>query len=326
MKGIEEMKVIVTLDIGKQNQKKLIRSFPDGEFSFTENIHDLPSQLLEEADVLVNFGEEGALTDEILKAMPRLKWVHVMQAGVENMPHQSLIERNIPVTNVKGIHTVPMSEYAISVMLQIVRKGYVFYDAQKRKQWDHTTTVDVLSGKTVGILGLGAIGSEIAKKAKCFGMRVIALKRNPAPKQSEVDEIILLDQKERIFRESDFLIVLLPHTTETNHFVDADELALMKPTAHLINMGRGQVINEEALIESLQNERIAGAVLDVFSEEPLPETHPFWEMENVTITPHVSGDRYPTYMEQAVDILMQNLQRFSKNEPLVNVVDLTSGY
>lgn len=320
------MNIVSTAKMSDKHQSKLMDSFPQHQFSFFNSMADTPAESLEKAQVLVTYGED--LTSEIVKKMSSLQWIQVLSAGLELMPFDALIERQVVVANARGIHQIPMAEYTMGMILQLARQGFEFYDLQKKSQWDRSLRVDEAYGKTLGILGIGAIGTEIAKRAKAFGMNVLGLRRSEVSQNSTmeyVDEIVSLENKEKLFRESDYIVVLLPITAETTHFVGAEELSMMKSSAYLINIARGQVIDEEALLIALQDKKIAGAVLDVFKEEPLPSTHPFWQLKNLIITPHTSG-RSPYYMQRALEIFRENLNRYPEVKDMINVIKMEQGY
>lgn len=320
------MNIVSTAKMSDKHQSKLMDSFPQHQFSFFNGMADTPVESLEKAQVLVTYGED--LTSEIVKKMSSLQWIQVLSAGLELMPFDSLIERQVVMANARGIHQIPMAEYTMGMILQLARQGFEFYDLQKKSQWDRSLRVDEAYGKTLGILGIGAIGTEIAKRAKAFGMNVLGLRRSEVSQNSTmeyVDEIVSLENKEKLFRESDYIVVLLPITAETTHFVGAEELSMMKSSAYLINIARGQVIDEEALLIALQDKKIAGAVLDVFKEEPLPSTHPFWQLKNLIITPHTSG-RSPYYMQRALEIFHENLNKYPEVEDMKNVIKMEQGY
>jgi phosphoglycerate dehydrogenase-like enzyme len=321
-----KMNIVSIAKMSDKHQNKLMESFPQHQFSFFGGIEETPMTSLEKAEILVTYGED--LTPDVVEKMPSLQWVQVLSAGLELMPFDILIARQIVVTNAKGIHRIPMAEYTIGAILQLARKGYDFYDLQKENHWDRSIRVDEVYGKTLGILGVGAIGTEIAKRAKAFGMKVLGLRRSEVSQDSTmeyVDELISLENKEKLFRESDYIVVLLPVTAETTHFVGAEELSMMKSSAYLINIARGQIVDEEALLIALQDKKIAGAVLDVFKEEPLPSTHPFWKTENLIITPHSSG-RSPYYMQRALEIFHENLNKYPRVEDMKNVIKMEQGY
>lgn len=318
------MNIVSTAKLSEKHQARLQEKYPQYHFSFFDQMEKVSAQSLQEVQILATYGED--LDATLVQKMPNLQWIHVLSAGLEKMPLQELHDRNILVTNARGIHGIQMAEYTLGMILNLVRKSYTFYDNHKQGIWDRTTIrLDEAYGKTVGILGLGSIGTEIAKRAKAFGMRVLALRRQTGETPEYVDKLVSYENKSELFSESDFLVVLLPVTPETVHFVGEIELQLMKKSAYLINIARGQIIDEQALIESLEQNIIAGAVLDVFDQEPLPAEHPFWNLANVILTPHISG-RSPHYMSRALEIFEHNLTVYPEVTKLRNVIELERGY
>ncbi|WP_068773697.1 D-2-hydroxyacid dehydrogenase [Paenibacillus sp. FJAT-26967] len=277
---------------------------------------------LENTEVLITTGK---FDEDWLPLLPKLRWVQTLSAGVDKLPLQEFDERQVTVTNMSGVHAIQMSEYALSVMLGWVRHAKAFYDSQRNKVWNHKLITGELHGQTLGIIGTGSIGTEVARKAKAFDMRILGYSRSGSLKP-HFDEIRSGDAGlESLLRESDFVLLLVPGTKETARLLSAEQFAIMKQSAYLINMARGSVVDEADLIQALQNGDIAGAALDVFEQEPLPATSALWEMEQVTMTPHISGDT-PQYVERSAEIVYPNLRRFLANEPLLNLVDLRLGY
>lgn len=267
----------------------------------------------------------GAFQDDWLPLLPKLRWFQTLSAGVDKLPLEKLEAKGIQVTNMSGVHSIQMSEYALSVMLDFVRRTHTLLENQKNKEWNHRIRTGELHGRTVGIIGTGAIGSEVARKAKAFDMKVIGYSRSGRDRDY-FDEVRKgSDGLHSLLRESDFVVVIVPATSETENLIRAEELALMKPSAFLVNMARGSVIDETALIEALRQGTLAGAALDVFREEPLPAESPLWEMEQVAVTPHISGNT-PKYVERCAEILFPNIRRFIENKPLINRIDPGHGY
>ncbi|WP_339060178.1 D-2-hydroxyacid dehydrogenase [Tepidibacillus marianensis] len=317
------MKIVSSAKLSEKHQKSLKGLFPDVSFYFFDQIDDALT-VLNDTNVLITYGED--LNEEYLSRMGHLRWIHVVSAGLDKMPFSYLQQRGIMVTNSKGIHQVPMSEYTLAVILQIARKTDQFYQNQIGKTWNREIRVSEIHGSTLGIIGLGAIGSAIAEKAKIFGMRVIGI-NSDGRDMKEIDRVYPPSLLKTVLTESDYIVVIVPLTEQTHHMIGREELLAMKPTAYLINIARGNVVDEQALIEVLKERRIGGVVLDVFSEEPLPEDHPFWNLPNVIITPHVSG-RSPKYMERALVIFQYNLEKYRHQEydTMKNLVNVSKGY
>ncbi|WP_238323051.1 D-2-hydroxyacid dehydrogenase [Gorillibacterium massiliense] len=277
---------------------------------------------LRDADVLIS---TGRLSQEMLDAATSVKWIQCFSAGVDRLPLSSIAERGIVLTNVSGIHAAIMSEHAISLMLDYVRNVPLFLDRQRACKWDSSISTGELWGKTLGIIGTGQIGQELARKAQAFDMRVLGHNRNGG-KPAHFDEIYPgEDGLNRLLAESDFVVALIPGTPETEHYLRLSHFRRMKPGSYFINLARGSVVAEEDMIVALQEGSLAGAALDVFAVEPLPESSPLWTMDQVTITPHISGNT-PRYVELAGSILFSNLRRYLDGRTLDKVVDPSVGY
>ena len=277
-----------------------------------------------EGEVLVTYGED--LSEENLLKFKKLTWIQVLTAGVDKMPLDYLSRSPIQVTNVRGIHKIPMAEYAFAAMLQVARNLNLTYEKQQQGIWEWGIRVDELYGKTLGIIGVGAIGEEIARRAQVFGMKVLGVTRSG--KENPYCELMFRSNAlSQFLPECDYIIITVPSIPSTYHMIGSKELQQMKASAVLINMARGSVIDEGALIDHLQEEKIKGVVLDVFAEEPLPATSPLWKLKNCIITPHVSG-RSLRYMQRALEIFRDNLVFFSddKQEQMINRIDCTKGY
>ena len=283
--------------------------------------------LAEDADILL----AGFFSLELFKAAKQLKWIQTLFAGVDAFLYPEVVKSSVVITNAGGVNSIPVSEQVIGMMLCLNRKLYLFMRSQTERKWktsdaDLIFQMDELSGKTAGLVGLGRIGNEIAKKAKCFGMKVIATRRtSSAPKPDYVDKLVSPENLEELLADSDFVIIQIPLTKDTEGMFGEKELRRMKRTAYLVNASRGKIIKEDELIEALKEGWIAGAALDTFATEPLPEDSPLWNMQNVIITPHVAG-LTPRYMERLTDLFCENLRRFMNDEPLFNVVDKSRGY
>lgn len=317
------MKIVSSAKISIIRQNELKNSYPSNDFYFFDNINEALSELIT-ADILITYGED--LNDYIIQQTKQLKWIQVISAGIERVPFIALKKQNIMLTNAKGIHFIPMSEYTMAVILQITRKTSELYQNQLDHKWDRTIRIGEVYGSTLGIIGLGSIGQGIAKLAKAFNMNIIGLNTDGRDVPN-VDNVYSYANINEVLTRSDFIIVVVPLTEETNNMIGESELKLMKETAYIINISRGQVVDENALISALKNKTIGGAVLDVFTEEPLPATHEFWSLENCIITPHLSG-RSPMYMERALDIFQYNLERYLLSDftSMKNIIDLEKGY
>ncbi|MDG5786281.1 D-2-hydroxyacid dehydrogenase [Evansella sp. AB-P1] len=316
------MKVVSSAKIRRDIRERLVTNYPELSFSFYTNIEAAEKELLD-ADILITYGED--VTSKHIEKCVRLKWIMVISAGIDQLPFEAIKKRSILVTNVSGIHKIPMAEYTIAMMLQIAREAKSFIKNEQNKRWERKIKMTELHGKTVGILGAGSIGQEIARLSKAFGMKTIGLNRSGREVQN-FDDIVTYKGLESLLKQSDFIVGVLPKTKETDDLLAMNEFKLMKKEAILINIGRGNVIKDEDLIEALNNGELAHAALDVFDEEPLPENHPYWEMESVTVTPHISGIS-PEYQPRAIDIFELNLKEFLLGqENYINKIDLNKGY
>ncbi|WP_338825345.1 Glyoxylate/hydroxypyruvate reductase B [Moorella humiferrea] len=279
-----------------------------------------------DADVLITWPFITEEMVEFCKGAPSLKWIHSIISGVEGLMNSEIRNLDIRITSTKGIHGFPMAEHVLAYIFSFLRALPVFFRSQLKKEWNDEAHVlcDETINKTVGIIGLGNIGMHIAKKCKLLGFRVVALKRTPI--QSEwVDKCYSAVEIDQLLKESDFVIVTVPYTPQTHHLIGEKELRMMKKTAYFINVARGGVVDQEALIKVLQENTIAGAGLDVFAEEPLPSDNPLWDLPNVILTPHIAA-RSPYYMDRAIKVVIENLLRFSRDEELLFEVDKVRGY
>ncbi|OCT11957.1 hydroxyacid dehydrogenase [Paenibacillus pectinilyticus] len=277
---------------------------------------------ISDADVLIS---AGRLHPDLVAQATKLKWVQTLSAGIDKLPLEDLARRDVIVTNARGVHTIQMSEFALSLMLQWVRKANLLHDNQQQHVWDHQVQFGELHGKTIGIIGAGAIGEAVARKAKAFDMKVIGLNRSGTPQAAFDTTVHGEEGLAHLLAQSDFVVVLLPSTPKTRGFLRQDHLDLMKPNAFFINLARGDVLNEEALILALQQGKIAGAALDVFAQEPLPPSSPLWSMNNVILTPHIAGASVH-YTDRVSTIFYHNLRAMLDGGDMRNVVDLAEGY
>lgn len=279
---------------------------------------------LEGADVLfLRWGLSPEATRKLIARIPHLRWIHTISAGVDHLLFPELRESEAILTNASGVFNIPIAETVLAYMLAVVKRLPEFLAQQREHRWQKLPLQE-LYGMTVGIVGLGDIGSEVARRCRAFGMRVLGMRRHPAP-SDVADEVFPPERLHELLSQSDFVVLALPLTDETRGLIGREALAAMKPTAWLINIARGALVDEGALIEALREGRIGGACLDVFAEEPLPEDSPLWDMPNVIITPHNSWSS-PHIEEREIELFLENLRRYVAGEPLRNVVDKKAGY
>jgi phosphoglycerate dehydrogenase-like enzyme len=265
----------------------------------------------------------GAVPAGLLPAMPRLRWAQAMSAGVDNWLALPDLPSGLTLTCARGTHTESMPENIIGALFHVAKPYAQVAEHQKESKWVHTVA-QPLTGKTLGILGLGAIGQEVARIAVALGMHVIGTKRRPT-RIPNVAEVLAPGQTDEVLSQSDFLLLLLPATPETENFIDAKRLERMKPSAWLLNFGRGQIINDADLMAATREKKIAGALLDVFRQEPLPSEHPFWKAPGIIVLPHIGGP-HPQRDRFVARLFVENLKRFLDGEPLKEVVDRAAGY
>jgi phosphoglycerate dehydrogenase-like enzyme len=267
---------------------------------------------------------DEVLPDELVRRMPRLSWLHVTRGGVNAYLTPTVKARPIQVTGSKGIHGTVFSEFALACILALAKKLPECFAAQREHKWQKLQPAEV-DGQTLGIVGLGVAGEELAHKAKALGMRVIATKRTPAAKPDYVDELGTAELLPRLLAQSDFVVLLLASVPSTVNLIDEAGLRLMKRSAYLINLTGGRVIEERLLVRALRENWIAGAALDAFANQPLPEDSELWNLPNVIITPRIAGissQKWPALLP----IFRENLRRFISGDPLMNLVDKDLGY
>lgn len=316
----EPLRILVVADVTERHLQMIRQAAPQAQIEQTVDRGRVVRQA-EHADVIVGWN----VPREAVAQARRLRWIHSTAAGVDQLLHPEVVQRDIIVTDSSGIHAEPITEHVLAVMLAFARRLPVATRNQMTHRWDRASVIgEELWGQTVGILGLGSIGREVAARCQAFGMRVIGTKRTPAA-VPHADQVLPPDGLDDVLRVSDYLVIILPLTEQTRGLIGARELGLMKPTAYLINVARGAIVQEAALIEALRAGRLRGAGLDVFEREPLPQDSPLWEMERVILTPHVSGAG-PDYYDRALPLFCENLRRFLIGAPLLNVVDKRQGY
>jgi len=299
----------------------------------------VPAEAFEQAEVIYTF---GVLPQP--EQAPHLRWVQLNSAGVNHVVQHPLFASDVMFTTMSGLHSINIGEYVLASILAWTRHLPELFDLQRKNQWPSDRWAccqpTELRGSTVGIVGYGSIGREVGRLAKAFGMRVLALKRRSEsagehgafemaglgdPAGVLPDALYGPEQLRGMLTQCDFVVLAVPLTQETRGMIGEAELRAMKPTAYLVNIARGEVCDEAALIRALQDGWIAGAGLDVFTQEPLPETSPLWAAPNVILTPHISGFT-PVYEQRAVDIFCENLRRYIAGQLVLNLVDKSAGY
>jgi len=299
-----------------QYRDRLQTRFPELAISVVDH-HSKVGPYIAGTDALLTFAP--MLSGQVLESAARLRWVQALGTGVDNLTDQPALRKDVIVTNVHGIHGPPVSEAAIASMLALARDLPRALRAQSNREWARFPA-KLLHDKTVGIFGVGAIAAELASKCKVFGMRVIGV--SSAPRSvAGFDRMHGRDELLNVIGEFDFFVLLTPLTAKTRNSIDAKVLAAMKPSSFLVNLARGGVVEEAALVEALKAGRLAGAALDVFVQEPLPADHPFWSMPNVIITTH-QGGFCDVYVDHALPTVETNMRCFLKGDfaGMINVV------
>ena len=283
--------------------------------------------LLPEADVVYGW----VVRPHNFAAAKRLRWIHVSAAGVTPLLFPALVGSDVVLTNGRGLHAVSMAEHALGVMLAFARKLHLARDLQNARRWDQSGLWQdpppfvELTGATLGLVGFGAVGVAVAERAAALGLYVIAVRRHPADDPAPAHAQWPVERLPELLARSDWLVLAPALTPETEGLIGRRELAHMKQGAVLVNLGRGALVDEEAMLDALEEGRLAGAALDVFRDEPLPAASPLWRMPQVILTPHISG-LGPRYWERAVEQFARNLHAFMAGATLENVVDKRAGY
>ena len=278
------------------------------------------------AEVLLQAGVDGSVFRRAWSLAKRVRWVHSLWAGVDGILTPEFVASPVPLTNARGVFAEALGEYAIAAILHFAKRVPLMLRNQQEARWEWLT-VEMARGHTLGVVGYGEIGRTAGRLSAAIGMRVIALRRRPELSSGDgiAERVYAPAQLGEMLGESDYVLLAMPATAETRHAIGAAELRAMKPSAVLINLGRGNAVDEGALVEALRERRIRGAALDVFETEPLPSGHPLYTLDNVLISAH-SADRTPGWLDRAVRLFIENYGRFVRGEPLLNVVDKKTGY
>lgn len=307
-----------------------------------ESLKEETCTLVQECD-FVTVGRGGALSGDIADAevlmlswrmppdsleailqLPTLRWIHSVSAGVDHALESVRQRPDVLLTNAGGVYDIPIAETVLAYILMVAKRMPELLAQQREKHWKLLPLREV-AGLTVGIVGLGSIGTEIARRCQALGMRVLATRRRPELGAPHVDRLLASERLPELLAAADFVVIAVPLTPETTGLIGATELHAMKPEAWLINIARGLVVNETALIQALMEGWIAGAALDVFAQEPLPPESPLWTLPNVILTPHNSWNT-PHLNERQARLFLDNLSRYLRGETLRNVIDRARGY
>jgi phosphoglycerate dehydrogenase-like enzyme len=312
-----------------------IRAAAPGARLVTVSIEGLSDGPLDDVEVLLRGFLSAEAFDRLLARAPRLAWVHSASAGVERVLTPASRERGLVVTNARGVFSEPIAEYVLMMILAVSRRLPQLLELQRERTWQPLEGVE-LRDVTVGIVGLGSIGRAVAALATAFGCRVVATRRRTGPDAAEhaSEGVVDVPGLERLsgpgglpelLAESDFIVLAAPLTPETEGMIDEAALASVKPGAWLVNVARGRLVDERALLRALRDGPLGGAVLDTFRDEPLPPGSPFYDLPNIIITPHTSWSS-GRVLDRSVELFCDNLRRYAAGEPLVNIVDPGAGY
>jgi phosphoglycerate dehydrogenase-like enzyme len=307
-------------------RERLQQDFPDHQFIQLQNYDRVPEEIAD-TDVFIGW----SLRPQQFVAAKKLRWIHSPAAAVHQLMFPELIQSNVMVTNSTGIHGPVVAEHGIAVLLALAKRlpQAMQYQAKKfwsqDQLWHERPRPREVADTTVVVIGMGGIGREFTARAKALGMKVLAIRENPAKGADGADAVYSPAQLDDVLPQADYVLLCTPVTPATTSIINAARLSKMKPDAYLINVGRGPLVDEAALLEALQDRRIAGAALDVFNEEPLPAASPFWSLDNLLITPHTAAVTERLW-DRHYKLIAENMKRFLAGERLLNEVDKSRGY
>jgi phosphoglycerate dehydrogenase-like enzyme len=281
-----------------------------------------------DASVIFSWAFSRKLLREVFAMSPHVRWVHTRSAGIDNLLFPELVASPAVVTNGSGVFSQSLGEFVLGAILYFAKDFRRLVRSQMAGAWDPWEGVDEISGQTVGIVGYGDIGRAVATRVRAMGMRVLGMTRR-GPLLYNVDPLVNQifgpDDRLRMIEQCDYIVVAAPLTAQTRGMIGEAEFAAMKPNAVVINVGRGPVIDEAAMVRALSGKRIKGAALDVFDTEPLPQGHPFYLLDNVLLSPHCA-DHTADWLDAAMNFFVANFERYCTGQPLLNVVDKSLGY
>ena len=324
---MERMNVLVTFPVTDEKRKAIEASAPDAEYTYLAGCFvgdekaELTEEHMEKADIIL-----GSVPAEMLQHCRRLKFFQLDWAGVK--PYLGgVLPEGTAFACATGAYGLAISECMLTGVLMLQKKMLLYMENQKKHMWKKEGMVGSIYGSTVLCVGMGDIGSEFLKRCKALGAYTIGVKRTAGEKPEWLDELYTIEDVDQLLPRADVLALVLPETQKTYHMFDAERLGRLRNDAIVVNVGRGNTVDNMALAEMLQEGRLGGACLDVFEPEPLPEDHPLWDAPNTIITPHVTGGMTLQYtLDKIADIAAENLRRFCAGEPLIHEVDLEEGY
>ena len=331
---MNEKRALVTIPTGERHRNLLQQAAPGWEFRFrgTDTLvcapqEALPGQPVTQEDVDWAQVILGNVPAAMLHGSPALEWLQTNSAGVEAYIQPGVLAGDTLLTNATGAYGLAIAEHMLGMLLELFKKLELYRDAQKSGAWQSQGAVKAVYGSTVLVLGMGDIGGEFAARCKALGAKVIGVRRSPRPCPEYADEVHLLEDLDSLLPQADVVAITLPGTDATRGLMSRERLAKMKEGAVLLNVGRGFIVDTEALCDALERGHLSGAGVDVTDPEPLPPTHRLWNFPTAVVTPHISGFYHlrETH-ERIVGIFLENLRHFQAGEPLRNLVDFATGY
>ena len=331
---MNEKRALVTIPTGERHRNLLQQAAPGWEFRFrgTDTLvcapqEALPGQPVTQEDVDWAQVILGNVPAAMLHGSPALEWLQTNSAGVEAYIQPGVLAGDTLLTNATGAYGLAIAEHMLGMLLELFKKLELYRDAQKSGAWQSQGAVKAVYGSTVLVLGMGDIGGEFAARCKALGAKVIGVRRSPRPCPEYADEVHLLEDLDSLLPQADVVAITLPGTDATRGLMSRERLAKMKEGAVLLNVGRGFIVDTEALCDALERGHLSGAGVDVTDPEPLPPTHRLWHIPTAVVTPHISGFYHlrETH-ERIVGIFLENLRHFQAGEPLRNLVDFATGY
>lgn len=313
--------VLVLLPLNELQKQSIEREFEGVNFIY-KNSNDVDLNLIKDIEVII-----GNPKADILKEANSLKWLQLNSAGTDKYIKDGVLNKNVMLTNATGAYGLSISEHMIGLLLNIFKNLNIYMNNQKKHIWHDEGVVKSIYGSKILIIGLGNIGEEFAKRVKAFGAYTIGVRRSNLNKPEFIDEIYLMEDMDKLLPEADVVALSLPNTKETYKMFSKERFKLMKKDSVLLNVGRGNVLDTDALCDAVESGHLFGAGIDVTDPEPLPEDHKIWDIENIIITPHVSGGYHmKETLESILNISIDNLRNLINDKPLKNVVDFSTGY
>ena len=313
--------ILVTVPFTEKQKMKILKAADNREVIFCSE-DSVTIRQIEEAEIII-----GNLPVSMLPKAEKLKWLQLNSAGVDAYCKKGVLKEKVILTNASGAYDISVAENMVAATMTLMKQLYIYHDNQRQHIWRDEGRVLSAHGSCVLVLGLGNIGLNYARKMKAMGCYIIGLRKHIGAAVEGVDEVYTIDKLDDCLSRADIVAAVLPGTDETKGLLDRNRFAIMKKTAYLINMGRGNVVNSNDLCQALIEGKIAGALLDVTDPEPLPDEHPLWDAPGLYITPHVAGGFHiPITLEMVADICAMNLTNYLNHTPLINVIDRKEGY